>query len=122
MDGYYILMVIWVLIAHYLSDVLFQKDEWQENKHKDISALLKHTITYTLMVCLMLSILFNNLVSFIWFFSVTFFSHLLIDFFTSRIDNRLKNLNRTRYRVKLMLFDQLMHKVILFISIYINYG
>jgi hypothetical protein len=77
---------------HFVADFIFQDEEWAVNKSKSNEALLKHTITYSMIWMYIVFIL--NILGYIsdWFFLfpiITFIAHTITDYFTSRVNSKL---------------------------------
>jgi len=79
-----------IIILHYIADFIFQDEEWALNKSKSKKALLKHTLTYSLVWFIGLIIYvakigivgvnFSKIYSFV---CITFIFHTVTDYFTS---------------------------------------
>jgi hypothetical protein len=82
-----------LLIVHLIGDFILQDKRWAENKWNNDKELLRHVGMYIL--CWIVYFTFGNrllvtgnpyiLVGVIKFLSVTFISHFMIDFITSKI-------------------------------------
>lgn len=80
MELSYIMLIIMV---HWVADFVMQNEEWALNKSKDNEALLKHTITYSIMWFFALLPYFG-LGDILLFTLITFLAHTITDYFTSR--------------------------------------
>lgn len=120
------LIIIVVLSMHFLCDFVLQSHRSASRKHKDLGALLEHTISYSLpFVIVMALVYYAEGVE--WFFInaclfafITFISHTIIDFLTSRLGYKLiiearKKDNYHNYFVNIG-FDQLLHTVQLLLT------
>lgn len=82
-----IFVVIVILFCHWMFDFVWQT-EWQAtNKYKNVKALLAHTVSYSLGWGLIGSIFFGFTYSMWMFVLITFLTHTLIDFITSRVSH-----------------------------------
>jgi hypothetical protein len=87
--------IITIIITHWVADFVFQDEKWALGKSKNWSDLLKHTLTYSYIwallgcfVCLVNPELQENYkwVDFaIVFPLITFITHTITDYFTSRV-------------------------------------
>lgn len=90
------------IVIHWIGDFVFQNSYMALNKSKEWRPLLYHTGVYTLVwwIALMLFIIYNNYftgltaMDFGWdwkivlFFPITFITHTITDYYTSRITSR----------------------------------
>ena len=71
---------------HWLSDFVFQAEEWALGKSKNWSSLLKHTVTYSMLWLIpTYFVTKGNPVDVLLFVFITFVLHTITDYFTSRI-------------------------------------
>jgi hypothetical protein len=115
-------LILWILFAHFVADFVFQDESWAINKSTSLLALLKHILVYTLMMSMFMAFVLtpNNLGI---FFLITFFTHGIIDYFTSKIVK--KKFDRKEFGSPIpnlgafttIGFDQWLHYACLFISI-----
>lgn len=122
-----------VLIGHFIGDFVTQKNNHKINRTNNIYHKIKrylkhlypHTLIYSGIISGLLLILqlFNFLpfilyINILWFFIITYVSHLLTDLFVTLVVNKhlLKN-KRHKYFVTIG-FDQLIHYITLFLTIY----
>jgi integral membrane sensor domain MASE1 len=84
----------WMMLGHFVSDFVFQSNWMASNKSKNLDALFSHTMAYTFTMVVFLGFYtqfrFNyppGIVVPLWavFSIVTFSTHTLTDFVTSRI-------------------------------------
>lgn len=109
-----------ILLIHGIADFIFQDEKWAVNKSKSVKALLKHTITYSLIWFTMLILL--PLPKVLWFVLITFIAHTITDFFTSKVVS--KKFARNEYGSAIpnfgaftcIEFDQLLHYSQLFLT------
>lgn len=117
-----LLLILWVLFAHFLADGIFQDEEWAINKSKSLIALLKHISMYTFVMTLFMAFVLSPKPLLI-FSLLTFFTHGVIDYFTSKVVRR--KFDRKEYgspipnvgAFTIILFDQWLHFVCLFTSL-----
>lgn len=130
-----ILEILTILTIHFIADFVFQDENWAVNKSVSAKALLKHTVTYSYIwlllggiYCLINPELQENYLwinYLIYFPSITFVSHTITDYFTSKIVKR--KFNNGHYggpipnlgAFTIIGFDQLLHYAQLFLTYYI---
>ena len=83
-----------ILIVHFVADFIFQTDKEAKGKSKNLSDLLSHTITYSMIwfcigVLLTLLVILPNILFVIYFTIITFICHTITDYFTSRLNSKL---------------------------------
>ena len=83
------------------------------NKSKSFPVLIAHTLTYSVAMCVMITILteFNMLIdkyvySYILFLLIMFITHTIIDFITSNINSKLWDKNEVHWFFTSIGFDQ----------------
>lgn len=94
----YIYEVLFIFLIHWIADFVFQDEKWANGKSKNIVDLLKHTLTYTFVFyCLgfvlpywcngrtFIGTIWESNAQLLWFFPITFITHTITDYFTSRI-------------------------------------
>lgn len=90
-------IVLYLLFLHWVADFVMQDVKWAERKSYDIHSLLRHVIAYSIVMYIgfiPISIVYigggagNILASVAMFMGISFYAHLLTDFFTSRIVKR----------------------------------
>jgi hypothetical protein len=94
MDNKTLILALVIIIWHWVADFVFQT-EWQAtNKSKNIHALLAHTLTYSLLwfpICMW--IFFDGfplpIITSLAFVGTTFLLHTSTDFLTSRLNTKL---------------------------------
>ena len=124
--------IIYLLTAHWIAYFVFQDEQWATNKSKNFGALLKHTVTYSLLMFMFLNVNLyldiNHFMSTVIFTIVTFVAHTLTDFFTSKVVSRMfgnKNYGRPLPNFgafTIIGFDQLLHFIQLFVTFKIIFG
>lgn len=116
-------IIIIILITHWVADFVFQTNKDAINKSDDIKSLLAHTFTYsgiwfTLLFIIALTSGVSITPSYIAFISkftfITFISHTVIDYYTSKVHSVLwKEEKRHEFFISIG-FDQLLHLIQLF--------
>ena len=115
-------LIIYLIIAHYIADFIFQDEEWATNKSKDIRSLLKHTYTYSFVFTLLVWLIFPWYIAFT-FFSTMLLSHTAIDYVTSKIVSR--KFQNKEYgssipnfgAFSIIGFDQVLHYITIFLTL-----
>lgn len=120
-----------LIVIHYIADFIFQTEDMAMNKSKDFNKLLKHTITYTILVSGLI-IAYLKLINFeltlqiIFLFPlIIFVTHTIIDYFTSKIVSK-KFKDKEFYTgipnfggaFSVIGFDQVLHYATLFLTYY----
>jgi|SRR6185369_3222161 len=107
-----------ILLIHWFSDFVLQTDKQAKGKSKNWNDLLQHTINYSLIWALAGCILFpiNYWPQIILFFLITFFTHTITDYFTSRLNSKLWAEGKVHYFFVSIGFDQILHYVQLFLT------
>lgn len=116
-----------IILIHWFADFVLQTDKQAKGKSKNWSDLLGHTFNYTICWCIPIAILFafykqsfplNVATTSLFFMIITFISHTITDFYTSRANSQLwedKNVHGFFVSVG---FDQVLHYVQLFLTYY----
>lgn len=88
-----------IICIHFVADFIFQSEEWATNKSKSNLALFNHVITYSTFWLFGSVILFGivrpnettewYVINSLLFTLITFVSHFITDYFTSRIVSEL---------------------------------
>lgn len=85
------IVIIIILTLHWIGDFVLQT-QWQaENKSKNIEALVNHTFTYSTVWLLPAAIWFADIHVYYpaIFVAITFISHTITDYFTSKLNSKL---------------------------------
>jgi hypothetical protein len=111
-----------LLLAHGLCDYLLQTDWQATNKSKEWKPLLSHTATYTTTMTLIVCMMFLHIP--IWsidfcgkiilFGIITFITHTITDYFTSRLNSKLWAAQKRHAFFCALEGDQLLHYIQLF--------
>jgi len=113
-----------LIFIHWIADFVIQKSEWQSTKSFDTKNLIKHTLTYSLLMFVGVEIMsghYRMMGAQYWYtpllFSIIqFVTHTGIDYVTSRVNSSLWKQKRTHDFFVSIGFDQVLHYVILFYS------
>lgn len=81
------LLILYTLFAHFVADFIFQDEKWATTKSFNNLSLLAHVSTYTLIMSILM-LLYLNYFQLLIFAIVTFISHGIVDYITSRIVKR----------------------------------
>lgn len=118
-------IIISVLLIHFVSDFLYQTNNQTLNKGRSIKELLKHTSIYSVLSGCLLQLMLQEdmfgaqeLLLPIYFTLITFVTHTVVDFFTSKLTSKLWNDGYKQVNLILFGFDQIIHLIILFTTIY----
>lgn len=115
------LPIILIFVIHWVSDFLCQTHEMSLKKSKSILWLSYHVIVYTLMTTFLWSIFFGNmmfnpLTTILLIFGITFITHWITDYFTSRWTSRLWEEKQVHNFFVVIGLDQLIHAITLLIT------
>jgi hypothetical protein len=115
------LPIILIFVIHWVSDFLCQTHEMSLKKSKSILWLSYHVIVYTLMTTFLWSIFFGNmminpLTTILLIFGITFITHWITDYFTSRWTSRLWEEKQVHNFFVVIGLDQLIHATTLLIT------
>ena len=120
--------ILYLLLAHWVGDFLFQSTWMATNKYNSWEALLLHTATYTVIMTTFIAPIFfvwdlvtflSNVAIFAW---SCFFFHTLQDYFTSKMTHKQferKVYNGPTGAFTIIGFDQFLHFVQLFGTFYL---
>lgn len=117
-----------ILITHWVADFVLQTDKQAKGKSKNWSDLLAHTFTYSTMwifaSCLLIG--YENkgqetqwyVIHSFLFGLVTFICHTITDYFTSRLNSKLWAKGDVHNFFVSIGFDQVLHYIQLFLTLY----
>lgn len=114
-----------IIIIHWFADFVLQTDWQAKNKSTNNKALLSHTLIYSLSFWGLLGLCnmwFNfglNIKFGIYYLLITFITHTLTDYFTSRLNTKLWNKGQVHNFFVSVGFDQVLHYVQLFTTYYL---
>lgn len=106
------IQIISVFFLHWLADFPGQDSEWGLNKHHDFKLLLLHTLVYSFIFSSGVVILYGGIPAETLgkLFAITFFSHTLTDFCTSRWNARAYADKKYKLWINSIGFDQWLHQ------------
>ena len=113
---------------HWVSDFIFQAEEWSLGKSKRLAPLLKHTLTYSSLWIVPAWLMTFNFMGALWFSLITFVTHTITDYFTSKVVS--DKFERKYYGSPIpnfgafstIGFDQVLHYVQLILTWYFIFG
>ena len=118
-------IIVLYLFIHWYADFVCQTDKQAKNKSTSIKWLLKHTSIYGLIITIFTYILYLN--NFFgaqyWYLPlifglIQFVTHTLVDYITSKINSHLWKNGQVHEFFVMIGFDQFIHYVIMFSSLY----
>lgn len=119
-----ILLILIVMFAHTIADFIFQAEKWAVNKRNSFTALLKHTLTYSTVMTILLFIpFFWTIKTTLLFWIITFATHTLVDKYTSKIIGRKFDKKEFGSAIPnfgaftIIQFDQMLHYICLFLTV-----
>ncbi len=128
-------IIIYILLFHFIGDYVLQPSSLNNNKGKNMKPLLIHIFIYFLTMLVLTSIFLFDIKNAILFSFINSFTHLLIDYVTSRIITKRAQieLNKKKFSINgdetdistisfywpvlLLGLDQLAHNFILIYSL-----
>ena len=110
---------ICMLFVHWLADFMLQTDWQAKNKYNNWKALFGHVMIYSLVMSLGFAIVggLSRLHYAILVSGITFITHILIDYFTSKLNHMLWDKKMSHYFFGCVGFDQFIHLSILLICV-----
>lgn len=113
-------MVLCILFVHWFADFVLQTDSQAKEKSSSNMALTGHVLMYTVvwMLFITISVMITENVNLLWFIPITFVSHWITDYFTSRLNKKLWNKGNTHTFFVSVGFDQFLHYIQLFLTYY----
>jgi len=117
------IIVLGILFIHWFADFVLQTDEQAKGKSKNWLPLLEHTLAYSLCFYVAVPFWAMNSPDYVeWtgslFVLITFVSHTITDYFTSRLNAKLWKDQRTHAFFVSVGFDQLLHFTQLLLTFY----
>lgn len=121
-------IILYILFLHWLGDFVLQTDKKARGKSKNWSDLLEHTLKYTLIFIFLIipyliikyprpEIQFSGWL--LLFLPITFITHTIIDYYTSRVNAKLYEDNKIHEFFVAIGFDQLLHFIQLILTYYL---
>ena len=127
--------ILSIIIIHWIADFIFQDEKWALGKSKNGLDLIKHTLTYSIIWCIIGYVIAITLdtsderalymIKTILFFCITLFFHTITDYFTSRIVSKKFKNNQLGSAIPnfgvftIIGFDQVLHYIQLFLTYYL---
>lgn len=114
-----IIIIIWLMFAHWFADFVCQTDYWAKNKSKSGLVLALHVWAYSAIMFVAVALTGIGLANAFLFFGVCFFFHFWTDFVTSRITSKLAAKEDWHNFFVVIGFDQFLHFAQIFITYYL---
>lgn len=116
-----------ILVLHWIADFVLQTDKQAKGKSKNWYDLLDHTFTYSIVWIVPIATLlyFSGFtlmgiwIIAVYFAMITFVSHTITDYFTSRLNAHLWAKGDVHNFFVSIGFDQILHYVQLFLTYYL---
>lgn len=111
---------ILVILIHWIADFVMQTDKQAKNKSTNIFYLLEHTATYSFVWTfgiILIGYLTSASFTLLWFVPITFISHTITDYFTSRLNSKLWAKGDVHNFFVSIGFDQVLHYVQLILTL-----
>ena len=116
-----VIIILLYLFIHWYADFVCQTDKQAKNKSTSIKWLLKHTLVYGFIITLFTYWLWivNGFGAQYWytpllFGVIQFITHTIVDWITSRINSNLWKNGQVHEFFVMIGFDQLIHYIIMF--------
>jgi hypothetical protein len=112
-----------ILIIHWIADFVLQDEKWALGKSKNIDDLLLHTSIYSF-IWFIIGIFVFPIEKVMLFWIITFITHTITDYFTSRIVSKKFANNHYGSAIPnfgaftIIGFDQVLHYIQLFLTYY----
>lgn len=113
-------LLLSILIIHFVADFVLQTDKQAKGKSTSMNMLISHTLAYSLVwgVVGVLLYIFNILVfNFPLFVLITFTTHTITDYFTSRWGKIYWDRGNTHMGFIIVGFDQILHYIQLYLTL-----
>lgn len=126
MDPNTIIIILWILTIHYITDFILQDEKWAVNKWHSFKALISHTLTYSTFFSIGVSLLLPP-INLLYFFLITLFTHTATDYVTSKIVHNMFENKRFGSSIpnfggfSVIGLDQLIHYFTLILAFYFLY-
>lgn len=114
-----LVVVIWLLFAHWVADFIFQTDYWAKNKSTSNVVLGLHVLVYSLMMGVAVLCVTSGLYTALLFTVITFVCHFCTDYVTSRITSSLAKVENWHDFFIVVGLDQLLHIVQILLTFYL---
>jgi hypothetical protein len=108
-----------IILIHWIADFVLQTDKQAKGKSKNWNDLLEHTIIYSFCWIIPMGILLGeNPPKAGIFILITFITHTITDYFTSRLNTKLWEQGKVHNFFVSVGFDQVLHYIQLFLTYY----
>jgi hypothetical protein len=113
-----VINIILIFLFHWVCDFILQTQEMGVKKSSSIKWLSYHVLVYSLGTTLLWGVFYCgfDLILLTLIFSITFVTHWITDFFTSKWTTKLWKEERVRYFFKVIGLDQLIHATTLLLT------
>lgn len=108
--------VIYILFVHFVADFLCQTDYWARNKSKLNTVLATHVLVYSMLITVAMLVAGIGLWAGFVFFGVTFISHFITDYFSSRLSSKYFAAQNYHWGFVIVGLDQFAHYTQLLIT------
>ena len=119
-------IVLAIILIHWFADFVLQTDKQARGKSKNWNDLLSHTGTYSVIWLIPIILLFPKdwttsqyVLTSLLFGGITFITHTITDYFTSRLNSKLWSEGKVHYFFVSVGFDQVLHYTQLFLTYYL---
>lgn len=121
-----VILSISVVVLHFVADFIFQDEKWAVGKSHSVKLLTLHVLAYTslwFLFCNFYCIATGNYKMFL-VVPITFISHWLTDYFTSKVTSRLYSEKKFGSPIpnlgffSMIGFNQVLHYIQLFLTFY----
>lgn len=121
-----VILSISIIVLHFIADFIFQDEKWAVGKSSSNKLLTLHVLAYTSLWFLFCNFYCISTGNYKMFFLVpiTFVSHWLTDYFTSKVTSRLYAEKKFGSPIpnlgffSMIGFDQVLHYIQLFLTFY----
>lgn len=120
----FIAFILIVLFGHFIADFIVQTDWQAKNKSKNLEALSRHILSYTVCMTVLVLVAADSMQLkytpyLIWLFAViTLASHFITDFFTSKFNAKMWAAQKYKLFWTGIRFDQFLHATQLILTSY----
>jgi hypothetical protein len=127
MYNFNIIEIIFILLVHWMADFVFQTDTQAKGKSKSFKILVNHTFTYSMFWFAIVFLFgYNNrfestswyVANTILFVLITFITHTITDYFTSKLNSKLWAAGQTHNFFCAIGADQILH----YLQLFLTYG
>lgn len=105
----YDILFIIILVVHWFADFMLQTDEMSKKKSSNFKILLKHTAIYSFIWFIVTWFIFYDIECAIFFTFITFTTHTLIDYNSSKLTSYLYKKGNYYWFFKVIGIDQVLH-------------